>query len=132
MPATPVYLDGAAAMPPLPDAQQAVAAAVAGVADPDAAHARGRTARAALEHARAAVADAIGADSDEVILTTSGSAANALAILGLVAGGPGRIVTSSLEHSSVTEAATTSGLEVVEVPCDEHGAMDVDRFAARV
>ncbi len=119
-------------MPPLPEAEAAVAEAVRRFADPDAAHAPGRTARATLEHARAAVADAIGADADEVILTTSGSAANALAILGMVAGGPGRIVTSSLEHSSVREAASASGLEVVEVACDAQGAMDMDRFAALV
>jgi cysteine desulfurase len=128
----PVYLDGAAAMPPLPEAEQAVADAVRRFADPDASHAPGRAARATLEHVRAAIAEALGADPDEVILTTSGTGANALAVLGLVAGGPGRIVVSSLEHSSVTEAARASGLEVVEVPCDEQGSMDVDRFAAEV
>jgi cysteine desulfurase len=128
----PVYLDGVAAMPPLPEAERAVADALQRFADPDATHAPGRAARATLEHVRAAVADAIGADPDEVILTTSGTAANALAILGLVAGGPGRIVVSSLEHWSVSEAAHASGLDVVEVPCDEQGSMDVDRFAAEV
>jgi cysteine desulfurase len=131
-PAAPVYLDGAAAMPPRPEAERAVADAVRRFADPDAAHAPGRAARATLEHVRGAIAEALGADPDEVILTTSGTAANALAILGLVAGGPGRIVVSSLEHSSVTEAARASGLEVIEVPCDEQGSMDVDRFAAEV
>ena len=129
---TPVYLDGAAAMPPLPEAEQAVADALRRFADPGAAHTPGRAARATLEHVRAAIADAIGADPDEVILTTSGTAANALAILGLIAGGPGQIVVSSLEHSSVTEPARASGLEVVEVPCDEEGSIDMDRFAALV
>src|SRR5439155_24888957 len=108
-PTAPVYLDGAAAMPPLPEAQAAVAEAVRRFADPDAAHAPGRAARATLEHVRAAIAEALGADPDEVILTTSGTAANALAVLGLVAGGPGRIVVSSLEHPSVTEAARPAG-----------------------
>jgi len=126
------YLDGAASMPPLLEASQAAMNALAEFADPDALHERGRAARAGLEHARGAVAAAIGADPDEVVLTTSGAHANALAVLGMVGMRPGRIVLTSLEHSSVTEAALASGLEVVEVACDEQGTLDIDRFAALV
>jgi cysteine desulfurase len=130
---TPVYLDGAAAMPPLPEAAAAAAEALARFADPDATHGPGRAARAVLEHARAAVAASIGADPDELILSASGTHANARAILGTVEpGGSGRIVVSALEHASVAQAARASGLEVVEIPCDELGALDMDRFAAEV
>src|SRR5438270_1420940 len=131
-PARSAYLDGAASMPPLIEASQAATNALAEFADPDALHERGRAARARLEHARAAVAAAIGADPDEVVLTTSGAHANALAVLGMVGGRAGRILLSSLEHSSVTEAALASGLEVVEVACDGRGSVDMDRFAALV
>jgi cysteine desulfurase len=128
----PVYLDGAAAMPLLPEAEAAATQALMRFADPDAGHGPGRTARAVLEHARAAVAESIGADPDELILTTSGSHANALAVLGMVPPGTGRIVVTTLEHASLSEAANASGLEVVEVGCDDAGAIDMDRFAAEV
>src|SRR5207245_10462818 len=126
------YLDGAASMPPFPEASQAATNALAEFADPDALHERGRAARSGLEHARAAVAAAIGADPDEVVLTTSGAHANALAVLGMVRTRPGRIVLTSIEHSSVTQAALASGLDVVEVACDVQGTLDMDRFAALV
>jgi cysteine desulfurase len=128
----PVYLDGAAAMPLIPEAESAAAEALTRFADPDAGHGPGRAARAAVEHARAAVAAAIGADPDELILTTSGSHANALALLGTVGTDTGRIVVTALEHASLTAAAEATGLEVVEVPCDDTGVIDMDRFAAEV
>jgi cysteine desulfurase len=128
----PVYLDGAAAMPLLPEAEAAASEALARFADPDAVHGPGKAARAVLEHARAAIAGSIGADPDELILTASGSHANALAVLGMVGPGPGRIVVTALEHASLTEAAHATGLEVVEVPCDGEGAVDMDRFSAEV
>ena len=128
----PVYLDGAAAMPLLPEAEAAAREALSRFADPDAGHGPGRAAQAVLEHARVAIAGSIGADPDELILTTSGSHANALAVLGMVPPGPGRIVVTTLEHRSVSEAASASGLEVVEVGCDDAGAIDMDRFAAEV
>ena len=128
----PVYLDGAAAMPLLPEAEAAASEALTRFADPEAGHGPGRAARAVLEHARAAIAESIGADPDELILTTSGSHANALAVLGMVPPGPGRIVVTTLEHASLSEAARATGLEVVEVGCDDAGAIDMDRFAAEV
>lgn len=130
----PIYLDAAAATPLHPRAAEALRSALAAFGDPRAPHGPGRAARAVLERARARVASAIGADPDEIIFCGGAPQANARAIPGTVApdGPGGRIVTTMLEHPSVLEAAKVTGLDVVEVACDEHGRVDVDGFSAAV
>ena len=126
------YLDGAGSTPVLPQAAAATMRALEEFGDPRAPHRRGREAHALLERSLAAVAATIGADRDEVHAATSGSQANTLAILGTLRDRSGRIVVSALEHGSVAEAALASGLEVVDVPVDADGRVDVDRFADQV
>ena len=72
-----IYLDHAATTPVLPEAQAAMAEAMSGWANPSSPHADGRAARAALEEARAAIADALGWRHD-VILTSGASEAIAI------------------------------------------------------
>jgi len=126
------YLDGAGSTPLLPQAAEATLRALEEFGDPRSPNRLGRRAQALLERSLDTVAGVLGADLDEVHPATSGSHANALAILGTQAGDSGRIVVSALEHASVTEAAVASGLQVVEVPCGEDGRLDVDRFATEV
>jgi cysteine desulfurase len=127
-----VYLDGAAATPPLPRAADATRRALQEFGDPRSPNRFGREAEASLERALATVAAGLGADQDEVHPGTSGSHANALAVLGTRRADSGRIVVFALEHASVTEAALASGLDVVEIPAGDDGRIDVDRFAAEV
>ena len=126
------YLDGAGSTPLLPQAAEAIIRALDEFGEPRSPNRLGRQAQALLERSLTTVAGVLGADLDEVHPATSGSHANALAILGTQAPDSGRIVVTALEHASVTEAAAASGLEVVEVPCGEDGRVDVDRFAAEV
>jgi cysteine desulfurase len=105
-------------------------------ADPSSTHVLAREARSALEAARAQAATSLGAQADEVILTSGGTEANALAVLGSAGARPhargGRFVTTILEHPSVTSAAVAAGFEVIEVGCDETGRVDLDRWADEV
>lgn len=127
------YLDAAAGTPLHPAARDALIAALDAYGDPRARHAAGRAARRLVERARAQLADAIGAEADEILFAGGAAEANAMAILGVAHATPGgRIVVGVLEHPSILDAARASGLEVVEVDCDEHGRVDVDRFAAEV
>ena len=48
--------------------------------NPSSVHAEGRQARRLVEEARAAVADAVGAEAQNVIFTSGGTEANALAL----------------------------------------------------
>ncbi|MGQ0559571.1 MAG: cysteine desulfurase family protein [Sphingosinicella sp.] len=96
-----IYLDHAATTPLLPEAAEAVAAGLAGWANPSSAHSEGRMARAALDEARTRIADSLGWPY-RIILTSGATEA-----IGLVmdnAKADARIV-SSIEHAAVLRCA---------------------------
>ncbi|MDP9184036.1 MAG: aminotransferase class V-fold PLP-dependent enzyme, partial [Actinomycetota bacterium] len=68
-----LYLDAAGSAPLLPAAREAVVAALDTFGDPLAIHVPGRAARDVLERARTDIADAIGAQPDEVVFTSGGT-----------------------------------------------------------
>ncbi len=98
-------------------------------------HAAGRRARALLDDARHAVADAVGAQPADVVLTSGGTEAVCAAILGAFAPGevPAHLVTSAVEHPAVAEsvarlAARGAAVTTLALP---HGAPpDADALAA--
>ena len=105
-----VYLDWNATTPPLPEALDAMRE-VAGRAwgNPSSIHAHGRAATAVVEDARAAVAALSGGDARDVLLTSGGTEANNLAVRSAFESGakgePRTLVTSRLEHPSITRVA---------------------------
>src|ERR1700749_1758919 len=100
-----VYLDWNATTPLRPEARAAMAAAWDLAGNPSSVHAEGRQARGMVEDARAAVAAAVGALPRNVVFTSSGTEANALALgPGLRRDGGGvaeRLLISAVEHASV-------------------------------
>lgn len=93
-------------------------------------HQFGVDAQKAVNHARAQVATAVGADRSEVIFTSGATEANNLAILGLKHEGErtGRrhIVTSTVEHKSVLEPVRyleSQGFDVSWVKPDSTGTV---------
>jgi len=133
-----VYLDVASAMPLRPEARAAAQGALEAFGDPLAIHGAARAARAVLDDARATVGQTIGAQADEIVFTSGGTESVSLAIWGSVRAlreiGT-RIVVSSVEHPSVggiCHVLETDGFEVIVVPVDRHGLMDLDRFTAEV
>jgi len=74
--------------------------------NPTSRHLFGRSARDAVEHARAQVAEACGAYSSQVIFTSCGTEANNFAIKGMAGHKPAsQILTSAIEHPCVTRPA---------------------------
>ncbi len=133
-----LYLDSASATPLLPEAQHAMVAALERFGDPLSIHGPGRTARALLDDARELVAEAIGAQPDEIVFTSGGTESIALAVWGGVRAvrelGT-RIVIGAAEHPAVSGVAHTlesDGFEVAVVPVDRDGHVDLDRFASEV
>lgn len=125
-----VYLDWNATTPPLPealDAMRDVAARAWG--NPASIHADGRAARSVVEDARAAVARLTGSDARDVLFTSGGTEANNLALRSAVASGCTVLVTSRLEHPSVTRVADALAREghvrVRWVGVTEGGALDL-------
>ena len=133
-----VYLDSASATPLLPAAREATIAALDAFGDPLNIHAPGREARANLDGSRAVVAAAIGAQPDEIVFTSGGTESVALAIWGGVRAVRelgSRIVVSAVEHPAVGGVGNvleSDGFELVLVPADAFGRVDLDAYAAEV
>ncbi|MGZ5287975.1 MAG: cysteine desulfurase family protein [Actinomycetota bacterium] len=133
-----IYLDHASATPLRPEAREAFLAALDLFGDPLNIHEPGRAARRLIDDARATVSEAIGAQPDELVFTSGGTESVALAIWGGVRAmrelGT-RIVVGAVEHPAVggvCHVLETDGYEVVLVPVDEHGRIDLDVFAREV
>lgn len=135
---TDLYLDSSSATPLLPAARAAMIGALDVFGDPLQIHRPGRAARRLLDEARATVAGAIRAQADEIVFTSGGTESVALAIFGGVRAirelGT-RIVVSSVEHPAVggvCHVLESDGFEVVLVPVDGDGRLDVDAYAVEV
>ncbi len=133
-----LYLDSASATPLLPEARDAIVAALDSFGDPLSIHAPGRAARSLLDDGREQVAAAIGAQPDEIVFTSGGTESIALAIWGgvrAVSELGTRIVIGAVEHpavSGVAHALESDGFEVVVVQVDRDGRVDLDRFDAEI
>lgn len=75
-------------------------------------HSFGRTARAAVEHAREQVANAVGAYANQIVFTASGTEANNFAVRGIcsnmepaIKSVPAQILTCAIEHPCVSRPA---------------------------
>ena len=74
--------------------------------NPTSRHSIGRTARAAVEHAREQVAAAVGAYATQIVFTASGTEANNFAVHGICSNlEAGQILTSAIEHPCVSRPA---------------------------
>ena len=127
------YFDAASAAPLHPVARQALQASLdEGWADPARLYREGRRARLLLDAAREAAADAVGCRPDELVFTSSGTAAVHSAVAGALAGRRrvGRhLIVSAVEHSSVLHSAESYAEEVTEVPVDRTGAVTPAAYA---
>jgi len=134
-----VYLDNAATTPLLTEVVDAMLPYLRDAyGNPQSLHEWGDEARDAIEEARGQVAALIGARSEEIIFTGSGSEANNFAIKGLAQAQQSKgkhIVISAIEHFSVLHSAKTLekwGFEVTEVPVDRHGLVDPKEVAKSI
>jgi cysteine desulfurase len=130
-----IYLDHNATTPLRPEVVEAMATTLRECwGNPSSTHAEGAAARAALERARAQVAELVGAAAREVTFTSGATEANNLALHGLLATAPGRhVVTTAVEHPSIEEplrALEAEGVRVTRVPVDRGGRLDPEAVAA--
>jgi cysteine desulfurase len=136
------YLDHAATTPMLPEAVEAVAAALRDTGNPSSLHAAGRRARRLVEESRERVAAAIGATPYEVVFTGGGTEADNLAVKGIYwarrAADPRRrrVLASAVEHHAVVDSvewlARHEDAEVTWLPVDRHGRVHPDTLRATI
>lgn len=135
-----IYADHAATTPCLPEAADLVRRVlVEEYGNPSSRqHASGRRARERVEEARARLAGAIGAASEEIVFTSGATESCNLAVIGVVQrllSRRPRLVIGATEHPAVRESARAcgeAGAEVVEAPVDAAGRLDLDRLRALV
>jgi cysteine desulfurase len=128
-------LDAGGGTPIVPAARDAMVAALDACGDPLQITAPGRAARSLLEDARGSVAEAIGAQPDEIVFTSGGTESIALAIEGIAGAASGTAVSSAIEHPAVAGAIGrlgARGVASVTIAGDRDGRLDLDRFAAAV
>jgi cysteine desulfurase len=132
-----VYLDWNATAPLRPEARAAVMAALDRVGNPSSVHAEGRAARGLVETAREAVAALVGAEPRNVVFTSGGTEANALALtpsltVGAAAAPRDRLLVSAIEHASVRCGGRFPTKAVDIVPVTPDGLVDLAALAARL
>src|SRR3990170_205907 len=127
-----VYLDWNATAPLRPEAREAMAAACDLSGNPSSVHAEGRQARRLVEEARASVASAVGALPRDVIFTSGGTEANALALTPGLRRGSGlpvqRLLVSAIEHASVLSGGRFAAASIERVGVTRSGLLDLDRL----
>jgi len=133
------YLDHAASSPIRPQVAEQMAQDLAeglgGWANPSSQHASGRRVAGLLAQARAKIAQALGVNAHEVVLTSGGTEASALVIAGRARAVPGgRLVVSPIEHPAVLESARTAaeqlGADVSVLEVDGVGRVVLGSVAA--
>jgi len=127
-----VYLDWNATAPLRPEAREAMAVAWDLCGNPSSVHAEGRQARRLVEEARAEVAGALGALPRNVVFTSGGTEANALALTPGVRRGSSlpveRLLVSAIEHASVLAGGRFSAAAIGTIGVTNAGLLDLDRL----
>jgi cysteine desulfurase len=119
-----MYLDANATEPLRPEARAAMLAALTGTGNPSSVHGPGRAARRILEDSRESLAVRFGGRPADLVFTSGGTEADALAIHALGSGR--RLIIGATEHDAVRSAA--GGARIL--PVDASGVVDLSTLAA--
>jgi cysteine desulfurase len=127
-----VYLDWNATAPLRREAREAMTAAMELSGNPSSVHAEGRQARKLVEDARLVIAGSVGALPRNVIFTSGGTEANALALTPGLRRTPGlpvqRLVVSAIEHASVLAGGRFPTEAIGTVGVTRSGLVDLERL----
>jgi cysteine desulfurase len=132
-----IYLDWNATAPLRSAARDAMLAALDRVGNPSSVHTEGRAARHLVEAAREQVAALVGTEAGNVVFTSGGTEANALA-LGPAIERPGdprpldRLLVSAIEHPSVASGGRFAREKIEEIPVTPDGIVDLSALEVRL
>jgi cysteine desulfurase len=125
------YLDYNATSPLRPEVREAMTEALAVYGNPSSVHAEGRAARALIEEARAKVAALVGTRPEDVIFTSGGTEANALA-LAAQSGGAWHCYMSAIEHPSVLAGGRFFPETTTRIAVTQDGVVDLEILASEL
>lgn len=134
---TRIYADFNATSPLNSSSQSWMSKAIQSWGNPSSSHADGRQALELIEESRQILARAVGVSPLEIVFTSGGSEANTLALMGsfFLKGQEFRLLTSSVEHSSVRDTATfleSRGAFVDYLQVKRTGVFDLEGFHKQV
>lgn len=125
------YLDNSATTQPCKEAVEKMNFALRTCwGNPSSLHSKGIAASELLEEARNNIAKKLSCESDEIFFTSGGTESNNIAVFGAANAQKrrgSRIITTSIEHSSVEEcvkALENQGYDVVRLRVNERGVID--------
>lgn len=125
------YLDNSATTQPCKEAVEKMNYALRTCwGNPSSLHSKGIAASELLEEARNNIAKKLSCESDEIFFTSGGTESNNIAVFGAANAQRrrgSRIITTSIEHSSVEEcvkALENQGYDVVRLRVNERGVID--------
>jgi cysteine desulfurase len=132
-----IYLDWNATAPLRPQARAAAVEALAGCGNPSSVHAEGRAVRRRVEEARENVAMVVGAEPRNVVFTSGGTEANAMALSPYLATGPESaprdcLLISAIEHPSVLAGGRFPPDAIETVPVTADGRLDLAALARQL
>lgn len=133
-----IYFDHAATTPVDPQVAEVMKEAMLQyTGNPSSIHNEGRSARAAIEHARKTVAEYLGASIGEIFFTSGGTESNNMALKCAVRDlGVARVISSPLEHHAVLHVldrlSAAGEVEVEHVQLDEQGRVDMADLERRL
>ena len=130
-------MDNAAATPIDSQVIKEMMEAMSLYANPSSFNDAGRSARKQLDESRGEVARFIGARPGEIVFTSSGSEANNLAVFSLANGcsKPGEIITTPVEHPSVSESLlgiAKRGWKIIYTKVGAGGIVDLKDFEKKL
>ncbi len=135
----PIYLDHAATTPVAPEVLQDMLPYFGEVyGNPATIYSAGAEARDAVDNAREYIADAVGADPDEIFFTSGGTEAGNWAIKGIASAAPDsrrHLLTTAIEHHAVLDPCKSlqrAGFDVEFIPVDSRGIVEPGWIAKRI
>ena len=120
--AGPIYLDYNATAPIKPQVVDAVAEALMLAGNPSSVHGFGRDVRKRIEDAREQIAALVDCAPAELVFTAGGTEANNTALRGA---GRRALIVSAIEHPAVLRTGEACAEELVVLPVDGSGALDM-------
>ncbi len=130
-----IYMDANATTPLLPEVFEAMRPYyLEHYGNASSIHQQGQHARAAVDHAREAVARLLHCRPSEIVFTSGGTESDNLAIFGVLSPGD-HLITTSIEHHAVLHAAqslTARGVEVTFLPVTPQGIVEPTALLAAI
>lgn len=134
-----IDLDANATTPVLPEVLEAMQPCwIERHGNPSSAHQAGQRTRAAVEHARNAIASLLHCSAKEIVFTSGGTESDNLALFGVLQPfldqrQPAHLITTQIEHHAVlfaAEALERRGVEVTWLAPDRDGVISAAHFEA--